>query len=323
MIGRKSKVFIFLYLIFLVVLFLMCSTDLIIREPEKEIYKVAVIIEDVRDDNYGNFRKGMDQAAIELNADVRFITLYEEKPNAEGQMELIDREGQDGVDGLIVAPVDERRMTEALQENRVTLPAVILGTEPVKETETGSITIDYREMGRGLAEKIKERAPEGSTVLLVEGACKKSGAESGFLTGAAEVLEENGYRCNFERPESEETYREMLEGLPEQGCVLVAGSPETLTEIAGFLEEDAEGCDRIAGVYGRGNTPSILDDLDSGLITGLCVTDEFSRGYFSVLMAVKELEKAGDTKSMVMDSYYIEKKDLREPKYEKMLFPVE
>ena len=60
MIGKKSKVLIFLYLIFLVVLFLMCSTDLIIREPEKEVYRVAVIIEDVRDENYGNFRKGMD-----------------------------------------------------------------------------------------------------------------------------------------------------------------------------------------------------------------------------------------------------------------------
>ena len=90
MIGKRGKLLVVLYVVFLAVLFLMCSTDLIIREPEKEIYQVAVIIEEARDDNYGNFRKGMDQAAMEFNADVRFITLYE-KLNAEEQMELIDR----------------------------------------------------------------------------------------------------------------------------------------------------------------------------------------------------------------------------------------
>ena len=63
MIGRSGKVMIVLYIVCLVVLFLMCSTDLIIREPERQIYQIAVIIEDVRSDNYSNFRKGMDLAA--------------------------------------------------------------------------------------------------------------------------------------------------------------------------------------------------------------------------------------------------------------------
>lgn len=322
MIGKKGKALIFLYLIFLVVLFLMCSTDLIIREPEKEVYEVAVIIEDVRDDNYGNFRKGMDQAAIELNADVRFITLYE-KLNADGQMELIAREQQDGVDALIVAPVDEQRVADALRENRVTVPTVILGTGSEQETADGVIAIDYRKMGGMLAEKIKERMPGNCPVLLVEDASGKSGADGSFLAEAASVLERNGYRCEFEEPEGEDEYREMFEALPEQGAVIVAGSPEVLTETARMLEEENGFSDRVAGLYGRGNTLAILDDLDSGLITGLCVTDEFSRGYFSVCMAVGELERAEDRDSMTMDSYYIEKEELREPKYEKMLFPVE
>lgn len=90
MMGRRSKTALLLYMVFLMVLFLMCSTDLIIREPEKEVYQIAVIIEDIRDDNYGNFKKGMDQAAVELNADVRFITLYE-KMDKDQQMELILR----------------------------------------------------------------------------------------------------------------------------------------------------------------------------------------------------------------------------------------
>lgn len=322
MIGKKGKALIFLYLIFLVILFLMCSTDLIIREPEKEVYEVAVIIEDVRDDNYGNFRKGMDQAAIELNADVRFITLYE-KLSADGQMELIDREQQDGVDALIVAPVDEQRVADALRENQVTVPTVILGTGSAEKMSSGMILIDYRKMGGMLAEKIKERVPVNCPVFLVEDATGKSGADGSFLAEAASVLERSGYRCEFAAPEDDDEYREILGTLPGQGAVIVAGSPEALTETAGMLEEENGFSDRVAGLYGRGNTLAILDDLDGGLITGLCVTDEFSRGYFSVCMAVGALERRGDRDAMVMDSYYIEKEDLREPKYEKMLFPVE
>ena len=115
MIGKSGKIAVFLYMIFLVVLFLMCSTDLIIREPEKEVSQIAVIIEDVRDDNYSNFRKGMDQAAIELSADVRFITLYD-RLDKEQQMELISREQQDGADALIVVPVDEGQVADALSK---------------------------------------------------------------------------------------------------------------------------------------------------------------------------------------------------------------
>lgn len=322
MIGKKGKVLIVLYLIFLVVLFLMCSTDLIIREPEKEVYEVAVIIEDTVDDNYNNFRKGMDQAAIELNADVRFITLYE-KLNAAGQMELIERERQDGVDALIVAPVDEEQVADSLKEKQTTVPTVILGTGSAQGTSEGRITIDYREMGEMLAEKIKERIPEKAPVLFVEDASGRSDAGRNFAEAAVSVLERSGYNCKFVELEREEEYREILEALAEPNTIIVAGGPEALAGMAGALEENAGLSKRVAGLYGRGNTLAILDDLDSGLITGLCVTDEFSRGYFSVCMAVEELEGGGDGESMTMDSYYIEKEDLREPKYEKMLFPME
>lgn len=96
-----------------------------------------------------------------------------------------------------------------------------------------------------------------------------------------------------------------------------------MSETAGVLSENPFLRDQAEGLFGRGNTLQILNDLDGELITGICVTDEFSRGYFSVSMAVQALEGKSVREPMVMDSYYIEKKDLREPEYEKILFPVE
>lgn len=321
MIGKKGKLLILLYLIFLVILFLMCSTDLIIREPEKEVYEVAVIIEDAGDDNYSNFRKGMDQAAIELNADVRFITLYE-KLDAGQQMELIERERQDGVDALIVAPVDKEGVLGALSGMQGNTQAVLLDTEEGEEKTAGRIVIDYRAMGARMAAEIKERMPEGSFVLLLE-ENGQSAAGAGFLEGASSALESDGYDCRTLCPGGEEEYREMLETLPQEGAVILAGSPEILLKTADVLEKSPGLSARVKGLYGRGSTLSVLDDLDSGLIDGLCVTDEFSRGYFSVCMAIEALEGNTPKKALVLDSYYIEKRNLRDPEYEKMLYPME
>ncbi len=321
MIGKRGKILAALYMIFLVILFLMCSTDLIIREPENEIYQVAVIIEAAGDDNYGNFRKGMDQAAVECNADVRFITLYEEL-HAGQQIDLIHREQQDGADALIVAPVDEKVMA-AVSGKQGNAPIVLLGTGGAEEKADGMVVVDYRQMGERLAEEMKKRIPADCPVFILADEHEKDMATRNFLEGAESVLEEGGFRFWRVRPDGEEGYREILEAQPGGKAAILAGSPEALTGAADILEKDIvqPGC--VQGLFGRGNTPAILDDLDGGVVTGICVTDEFSRGYFSVRRAIEELERSGTGEPLVMDAYYIEKKDLREPKYEKMLFPME
>ena len=57
----------------LILLYLLSSTDWIIKEKEVEVYPVSLIISDTSDDDYVNFRKGVDQAAVEYNVDVSFI----------------------------------------------------------------------------------------------------------------------------------------------------------------------------------------------------------------------------------------------------------
>ena len=69
----------------LVILYLSSSTDLIIKERESEVYPISIVIGDTTDDYYANFRKGVEQAADDYNADISFITLFE-KGDAEKQI---------------------------------------------------------------------------------------------------------------------------------------------------------------------------------------------------------------------------------------------
>ncbi len=344
MIGRRGKALILAYVAFLTVLFFMCSTDLIIREPETEIYQIAVIIEDVRDDNYVNFRKGMDQAAVEFNGDVHFITLYE-RMDANQQMELISREQQDGADALIIVPADEERVVSSLAQGQVWAPVVLLGSGLTGQGVAGTIALDYRGMGEKLASRMAEDLEEGCQVVILEEPGRKSVMSRLFLEGAKDMFDKEGILWRSVTPKRTDGGLEeavlALGGPAGEPVAVLAESPELLTETAGILAEEpnlwglgpgedgAAGLPEspfrglIRGLYGQGNTLGVLNDLDQGLITGICVWDQFAMGYRSVDLAVKALEGGGQDRRLELDSYYIEKEDLRRPEYEKLLYPIE
>ncbi len=319
MIGRSGKVMIVLYIVCLVVLFLMCSTDLIIREPERQIYQIAVIIEDVRSDNYSNFRKGMDLAAAELNADVQLITLYE-KLDVKEQMDLMDREQQDGTDALIVVPVEE----EQVSAKQMTIPVILMRAGVAEAAGAGNVIVDYEKMGEQLAREILKEQPADVPVYVLTDPAGQSDMDRLFLKGSDAVFQEAGRSVQRIVRGEEERFYTMLEqpGAEAKKVVILAENQDILTEAAGVVAGSEAVADAVGGLYGRGTTMAILNYLDRGVITGICVTDEFSVGYYSVREAVRALEGAGSVPT-VMESYYIEKEDLRNPAFEKMLFPIE
>lgn len=319
MIGRSGKVMIVLYIVCLVVLFLMCSTDLIIREPERQIYQIAVIIEDVRSDNYSNFRKGMDLAAAELNADVQLITLYE-KLDVKEQMDLMDREQQDGTDALIVVPVEE----EQVSAKQMTIPVILMRAGVAEAAGAGNVIVDHEKMGELLAREILEEQPADVPVYVLTDPAGQSDMDRLFLKGSDAVFQEAGRSVQRIVRGEEERFFTMLEqpGAEAKKVVILAENQDILTEAAGVMAGSEAVADAVGGLYGRGTTMAILNYLDRGVITGICVTDEFSVGYYSVREAVRALEGAGSVPT-VMESYYIEKEDLRNPAFEKMLFPIE
>lgn len=324
MITRKEGILWILYAGLLVLLFLLSSTDLIIKERKVEVYPVSVIIEDANDDNYVNFRKGMDQAAIELNADVSFITLYE-KGDAQQQMEMIAREQQDGIRALVVSPAQEQALSRALEENRITVPLVLLNSELTGDRVSARITADYHALGQELARRVMEEQPAELPVYLYSGE-KMSVASSQFGDSIRAELGAAGYETVLVQKKGERDFREKIEELVypgSGGVVIIALDPQSLRETADILYDSSVYASCVRGLYGHGNSVSVLNYLDKGIITGLCVTDSFSGGYLSVRKAVEAITKGSSHDVISLNGYYIEKEDLKNGKYEKMLYPVE
>lgn len=304
----------------LVVLFLLSSTDLILKDEKAEIYPIAVVIDEISDDSYVNFRKGVERAARDLNADVSFITLYEQW-DQEQQTKLLLREQQDGNKALIVLPVDQDAVLREQSEKRLTIPLILVNGAFVERENTACITFDHADMGRQLGEALLRERPDLSRVYLVDGG-RRDAASAAFAEGICDVLEQAGCPAAcWELPVEEEKYR--LDDLIDVNTVTVATDTKSLEKMAQFLTEMGVGQESFGGLYGRGGTVSVLNYLDRGVIRGLCVTDDFSAGYLSVKAAVCLADGGTVQNSGCLPGYYIRREDLRNAKFEKMLYPVE
>lgn len=326
MIKKKENLFWIFYAVILVILFLLSSTNLIIKEKKAEVYPVSVIIEDTSDDYYVNFRRGMERAAVELNADVSFITLYEQG-NREQQLDMFLREQEDGNRALIVAPVDEETAGELKNEKRITTPLVLLNAEKelVKDSSAAGVTFDYHSMGSQLGERIQKEQDSWAPVCLFS--CRGHGLSNVRMAeGLRSVLENAGFEVNdyyLQKADGLQLVLRRLSDTSDEDVVLVALDPESLTAAAQLLADDKFDTSWIRGLYGRGNTVQILNYLDRGVISGLCITDDFSAGYTSVEAAVALMNGRSQSGKVELKSACIGREELRAGTYEKILYPIE
>lgn len=325
MVTKYEKLLWAVYSAVLVLLYLMSSTDLIIKEKKPEVYPVSVIVEDTTDDNYVNFRKGMEQAAMELNVDVSFITLYD-AGNRRQQEELALREQQEGARALILAPVDGEAAAEFLENDRIQVPLVLLNSEAVSVDSRVSarITFDYYGLGRQLGQKILEQQSPDLPVYLFMG--KEQGeADRLFEDGLMGVLGSAGRETTRFRQEEEGDFRKVIEGLVYPGIrkvVIVALDQESLMEAAGILKDSSVYASYVGGLYGRGTSIPVLNDLERGIVSGLSITDDFTAGYLGVKTAVQLISNVQGPEQGYLAGGYIEREDLHREEYEKLLYPI-
>ncbi len=322
--SKKEKILWALSACALVLLFLMSSTNLIIKERKVEILPVSVVIEDFNDDYYASFKKGMEKAAMEFYADVSFITLYQRNDQGQ-QLELVNREIKDGAKALILTPVNEVETVKTLDKTSLNCPLVVLGAPVPNEGVVASVMVDGYEMGRKLGEAVTvQQSGENPVYLFTDG--MEYGYNSRVCDGVRTVLEEAGYTYHLVERESEDTYRRIIEQTVYPGsgqAAIVALDTPSLAETAQILEDSTVYNRYITGLYGVGSTTAILDQLDRGVIRGIVMYNRFDEGYLSVQKAVQAIKGSRQKEEILLESYYIEKPQLRSREYEKMLYPMD
>lgn len=321
---KRERILLCIGTIFLVFLFLMSSTDLIIKERAVQIDSISVILSEDTDDYYQNFRKGMEKAATDLRSDVRLITLYDRKDQKQ-QMELVAREIRDGADAVVIEPAEEKAAVMNLESLNPGCPVIFVGSSSPSDFVTDSIFIDYFEAGRLLGEKAAEKNLSGEKICLFTHGMAYNGVQDVY-EGVCSVLNEKKIPYELYEAKEGNTFRQVIEHTvyPEKDQVeVIAMDVQSLDQTAAILNESSVYREHVSALYGIGSTTGILNYLDQGIIDGLVTYDQFSQGYLSIKNAVEAIHGSRQKQEMLLDSIYLDQQELASGAYEKMLYPME
>ena len=93
------------------------------REREVQLLELSVIFRETDTALWSNTRLGMEQAAGDLGAELRFLTLTHTGDSGE-QADLIRREVEGGAGALLVVPADPEYLGKQLSETAGSCPVV-------------------------------------------------------------------------------------------------------------------------------------------------------------------------------------------------------
>lgn len=270
------------------------------RDPQ--LLSLSVMLRDTDSSGWTIARQGMEQAAYELGAELRFLTLTEANNSAE-QETLLLREIEGGAAALVAVPADPAALRAALDRWLVVCPTVTL--ESPMEGAAGTVSPDNPLLGRRLAEALLEDWDSGEVLLLdTAGSC---GGVMDRLEAAEEVLEAAGVPAR------------RAETLPEtaEPRWVMAFEPSATQQAA--ERKEAEG--RSFALYGVGAATAITAQLERGSIAAVAAWSDYAAGYLAVRRAVEAARGEEGTVAFLPFSI-LREEDIYAPENQKLLFPV-
>ena len=270
---------------------------------EPKLLSLSVLLRDTDSAAFAAARQGMEQAADELGAELRFLSPTVPSDSRE-QAELLRREVEGGADALIAVPADVDSLRAALGQLSAPPPVVSLG--PELADSAGTVAPDSGEVGRQLARALLEDWDGGRVLLLDNRAsCPEAGPR---LEAAREELTRAGV--------SVETASDLPEGRVEADWVM-AFEPGATRRAAG--RKTAEG-ERFA-LYGAGASTAVTAQLERRTISAVAAWSDYAAGYLAVRQAVQAVRERPEELEPLSFSI-VRGEDIYAPDNQKLLFPV-
>lgn len=239
------------------------------------VYHVSVLLDGRDSDYWKNFRAGMNQAALEENIDLHFLTRYEGETT---QSTALRAEWEGEADGVVIVPVDAAALGETLKDAPSDLVVGVMGPRLDSDRVDCYIAPDYAMVGRRLAETaVQAGAEDGCTVYLSPTA---SLAAKQIAAALQESLEGMGVRCSTMEAEPTAVRSPLPRGM------LLAVEP-AMTE-ALCAAEEASG-----RVVGMGASSRLLHYLEDGTAAALVVQGDYDAGYLAVSRLARRLAGGG------------------------------
>jgi len=284
----------------------------------KQLIEISVIIREADSTSWATARQGMEQAAADLDAELRFLTLSS-PDSVEEQKDLLAREVAGGAEGIVLVPADPQKMGQQVKEATAKAVLVTMESDMAESGATACISVDNRAMGEALAGKALGHLAAGDDVVLLDSAPGSKGV-SARVDGAERLLKAAG--CNVYRytlSAGQDLSSLITKAIATQRPVAILAFDTAATEQAASVAENTENPPLL---YGTGATNTIIASLEQGSIDATAAQNEFAAGYLAVEAAVKAVQKKPAPDIKTLNYYLVDRQNMDDADNQKLLFPV-
>lgn len=293
------------------VLLSLAAPDLEGRDRSRGPAEVSVLIRSADSSLWANARLGMEQAAGDLGAELRFLTPGTDNDREE-QKELLRREVERGTDALVLVPVDPADLNAEWEALAGNTPTVTLESE--LSGAAALITPDNGELGQALARRALQEY-RGGTVLLLDCLPENTGVRARVEAAEAILIRGGATVLRWSETQEEELLRLDQEGGLAQVVALEIGTTEAA---AAAKERTGSG----AALYGVGVTGRIAAWLERGTISAVAAWSEYAAGYLAVQKAAGAALGKTEPLTETLPFSVVGGDEIYESEYQKLLFPV-
>ena len=313
--SRKAILQLVLPLIGLSVLFCLLAFAPGEKHSQPPLLEMSVILRD-GDGGVSTMRKGMEQAAEDLNVELRFLTPAEDN-NAAEQVQLLEREVAGGAPAVVLLPADRELLSGAVSAaaaaGKTTL--VTVETDMTAWGAAASVSMDHQALGEALGTAALHGVPAGGTVLLLDSLPGDNGIRE-RLEAAREVLEREGRQVREYQWSGDEALFADILRIERPGAV-IAFEAAALAEVAELSRGE-----NFPLLYGCGSTTGIAAALEKGRVTAIAAVNVFSAGYLAVEAAASLARHEDWTGAPTVAFSVVRQETMYESDNQKLLFPV-
>lgn len=278
------------------------------------LLEMSVILRD-GDGAVSTMRKGMEQAAKDLNVELRFLTPSEDNSAAE-QVELLEREVVGAAPAILLIPSDRETLGSAVSAAAGKTTLVTLETDMSAWGAAAAISADHQALGEALGTAALNGVPAGGTVLLLDSLPGDNGIRQ-RLEAAKAVLEREGRQVRVCRWTCGSTsFGDILR--IERPSAVIAFEAAALSDMA----ELSKGEPTFPLLYGCGSTAGIAAALEKSRVTAITAVNVFSAGYLAVEAGAKLARHENWTGVSTVGFSIVRKETMYDSDNQKLLFPV-
>lgn len=286
-------------------------------DKERDVYSIAVVVDDTNVDRWRGLRQGIDLAAKDNGVEISFATIGKRKSVNE-QSDMLDMQLEHGADAIIADLVDSSYMKTQMEQIAYQIPVLFIESGVDSRELLPIVGPDWRSMGKELAEAVLNEMGSASKIGIVIGNEKKLSGEE-CLAGIMSVLEENGMTTAWQIKEGENLKQQIRDEMERQPADCIVTIENAATEAA--VDYNVEAGENKA-IFGVGNTEKAVYYLDKQMIKTLIVPDEFTMGYLSVDMMSHHLKYGTELEHKEVSYRVVTKENLYNDENQKMLFPI-